>query len=52
MSPRGIREMLELNKNPYMNVPQHMVILGENQGQMVLFFGKKQIKLEFLKSRT
>ena len=46
LSPRGIREMLNLNKPIYEKTAAY-VTLVEFQRMMVHFLGKKQIKLLF-----
>ena len=51
LSPRGIREMLNLNR-PIYESTAHTDILEENQEKMVLFRGKKLIKYLFLKSSS
>ena len=51
LSPRGIRQMLSLNK-PIYECTSAYGHFGRKPGQMALFLGKKLIKRQFLKSRS
>ena len=51
LSPRGIREMLGLNKPIYEKTAAYTVILEETQRKMGHFHGKKQINQGYLVSK-